>query len=258
MRPVTWLVVTWIALQTPSVGADERASYAKLQDLPDWSGWWHIELNGPPPLPQMLWQPPPLRPKLLSQFHAMLSAVLAQGGVEYCGPPQFVGFKNGAGFEDTIEFLFTPGRVTLTTEAGLIRRIHTDGRALPDEPDETNAGTSVGRWEGDTLVVETAGLMSSARFPLPLIGAPSIGPNVHVTEHIHLTDRDRLQIDSVMIAPELMASPYEVHSTYVREAGYVAHELSYCVEGDRLVDPVTHRLRFDLTPPPDLAPPPAR
>jgi hypothetical protein len=39
------------------------------------------------------------------------------------------------------------------------RQIHTDGRALPPEPREPSwFGYSVGRWEGDTLIVETVGV----------------------------------------------------------------------------------------------------
>ena len=37
------------------------------------------------------------------------------------------------------------------------RQIHTDGRKLPVDPDPAWYGYSVGRWEGDTFVVETAG-----------------------------------------------------------------------------------------------------
>jgi hypothetical protein len=48
-----------------------------------------------------------------------------------------------------------------------------------------------------------------------------------------------------------------MRSIYVREAGYVAHELSNCPDFDRAIDPSTHLLRFDMTPPADLPPPPA-
>jgi len=37
------------------------------------------------------------------------------------------------------------------------RQIHLDGRKLPDDPNPSFMGYSVGRWEGDTLVVETIG-----------------------------------------------------------------------------------------------------
>lgn len=52
-----------------------------------------------------------------------------------------------------IEFLFTPGRVTINIETySVVRRIYTDGRSLPQDPDPSYQGTSAGSWDGDTLV----------------------------------------------------------------------------------------------------------
>ena len=57
-----------------------------------------------------------------------------------------------------MEFLLTPGKVTIVIEAYTqVRHIYTDGRALPDDPDLKFHGTSVGRWEGNALVVDSIG-----------------------------------------------------------------------------------------------------
>ena len=56
------------------------------------------------------------------------------------------------------KILQTPGEtVVLFEEFHKYRQIHTDGRKLPVDPDPAYYGYSVGRWEGDTFVVETAG-----------------------------------------------------------------------------------------------------
>ena len=47
--------------------------------------------------------------------------------------------------------------VHLYEEFTKYRQIHTDGRALPVDPNPQYYGYSVGRWEGNELVVETAG-----------------------------------------------------------------------------------------------------
>lgn len=47
--------------------------------------------------------------------------------------------------------------VHLYEEFTKYRQIHTDGRALPVDPNPQYYGYSVGRWEGDELVVESAG-----------------------------------------------------------------------------------------------------
>lgn len=47
--------------------------------------------------------------------------------------------------------------VHLYEEFTKYRQIHTDGRQLPVDPNPVYYGYSIGRWEGDTFVVETAG-----------------------------------------------------------------------------------------------------
>jgi len=52
----------------------------------------------------------------------------------------------------------TPGLIVMMFEsADAHRQIYTDGRPLPKDPEPAWLGYSVGKWEGDTLVVETAG-----------------------------------------------------------------------------------------------------
>jgi hypothetical protein len=56
------------------------------------------------------------------------------------------------------KILQMPGvMVVLFEEFHKYRQIHTDGRQLPVDPDPAWYGYSVGRWEGETFVVETAG-----------------------------------------------------------------------------------------------------
>ena len=58
-----------------------------------------------------------------------------------------------------IEFVVLPNRVVQFFEWNHVwRTIWTDGRKLPEDPDLTWYGYSVGHWEGDTLVVDTLGL----------------------------------------------------------------------------------------------------
>ena len=65
-----------------------------------------------------------------------------------------------------IEFMFTPGRITTHHEAWMQWRIiYTDGRPhpAPEDYDPTFGGHSIGKWEGETLVVDTT--PSRTRFP---------------------------------------------------------------------------------------------
>ena len=64
----------------------------------------------------------------------------------------------------------------------VVRQIFLDGRALPQDPSPSFMGYSVGRWEGDTLVVETIGFKDPTW--LDFAGHPH-------TEALRLTERYR-------------------------------------------------------------------
>ena len=56
------------------------------------------------------------------------------------------------------KILQTPGLIAMLYETGfLFRQIFTDGRPLPKDPEPTWLGYSVGKWKGDTLVVDSIG-----------------------------------------------------------------------------------------------------
>lgn len=115
-----------------------------------------------------------------------------------------------------VEFLFTPGRVTMLLEQGpTIRRIFTDGRGHSSDPDLTYAGESIGHWEGDTLVVDTTGITGKAALTS---GVRSSG-HAHIIERIHLLDRTHLRIDTVVEDPLMLQTPWRYSRTYERSDG---------------------------------------
>jgi hypothetical protein len=244
MRRLTWLAWIVLAIRPTLAGAD---------GLPDWSGWWTYAT---PLTDEMDRNPPPLRPEKLARRLAGIRND-APDPMRYCRPPQFTGSSDG--FVGALEFLFTPGRVTLTTESGMIRRIYTDGRPVPVDPVPTNMGTSVGHWEGATLVIETVGLNPESRYPNTAQGNLPLGRNALITERIRLIAPDTLEIAIETIAPELMTRPDRRTRIYKRRPELMAaREITFCVDHDRAIDPLTGAQRFDLTPPTDLPPPPAR
>jgi hypothetical protein len=61
-------------------------------------------------------------------------------------------------FTYAFKLIQTPQEIVMLSETGdPSRQIYTDGRSLPKEPEPAWMGYSVGKWEGDTLVVETTG-----------------------------------------------------------------------------------------------------
>ena len=170
-----------------------------------------------------------------------------------CGQFRFTGTFN-ADAEGAIEFLTTPGRITITDEVGQLRRIYMD-RKMPADLDETFAGTSVGHWEGQTLVIETAGINRHNQF-FVLGGGIPIGTGVHSVERLTLLEPDLLQIESVVTAPDALTEPHKVVTTVRRDRNHTPHEFSYCNDTDRYLDPSSGAIFFNLTPPTDLPPPP--
>ncbi|HEV2200689.1 MAG TPA: hypothetical protein VGR73_12780 [Bryobacteraceae bacterium] len=74
----------------------------------------------------------------------------------YCMPHGVPDAMTVAGLP--FKILQMPGvTVVLFEEFHMYRQIHTDGRKLPVNPEPAWYGYSIGRWEGDTLVAETAG-----------------------------------------------------------------------------------------------------
>ena len=79
-----------------------------------------------------------------------------------------------------IEFLFTPGRVTMHHEAWMqLRSIYTDGRGHPDDWELGIFGHSIGHWEGQTLVVETIGIKTITE----------LGPGIKHSDKLKITER---------------------------------------------------------------------
>jgi hypothetical protein len=76
----------------------------------------------------------------------------------------------------------TPGLVAILSESGTFRQVFTDGRPLPQDPNPAWQGYSIGHWDGDTLVVETAGFNDKSW--LDISGHPH-------TEALRVTERYR-------------------------------------------------------------------
>lgn len=238
-------------------------SWDSIRTLPDFSGPWNM---GAPPANPAAAQPPPLAPyrllPALAEAAGRMAALEREGvdpasqGLErvFCSPPKFTA-SNKNDVHDYFEILFTPGRVTITNELGLVRRIRL-GASLPVDPEPSDAGTSVAYWGGDILVVETVGLKANTVFQRN--PALKFGKGARVIERIRLVQPDVLEVYTRLTAPELLAAPYESRMSFARYRDHELQPLSNCVEDDRSYDNRTGREQFDLTPPPDLPPPPSR
>jgi hypothetical protein len=233
-------------------GAGTNGALPSATTHPDWSGAWII----PEPafvqsVLRELQPGDPQAPVLTPEYARVLKAIgvrMKTGkdidptspvrmNSERCLPP---GMPDVMRYPAAIEFLFTPGRVTLISEEGpLVRRIPTDNRKHRADAEPTYSGESVGRWEGSTLVVDTTAISAKAQ----LLNAIHTSGRAHVVERIHLRDATHLQIDTVVDDPIVLRTPWRYTRIYERiNPDFVEY---VCLDNDR--DP--NGDEPDLTPP---------
>ncbi|MDO8630010.1 MAG: hypothetical protein Q7R41_05910 [Phycisphaerales bacterium] len=87
------------------------------------------------------------------------------------------------------------------------RQIFTDGRPLPKDPNPNWMGYSVGHWEGDTFVVETAGFNDNVW--LDNFGHPA-GESLRVTERFQRKDFGHMDIEITIDDPKTYTRPWKV------------------------------------------------
>jgi len=121
-----------------------------------------------------------------------------------------------------MEVLDTGDQVTIIQEAyNQVRRIHIGEEPPPPEDAEPRfSGHSGGRWEGDTLVVETTGVKDYVRFRNTPHSA-----NMRITERISLLpDRNYMQNQVTVEDPEYLTEPWTWTFMYKRWPDYEIQE----------------------------------
>jgi hypothetical protein len=101
----------------------------------------------------------------------------------------------------------TPAIVVVLFEDLSYRQIFLDGRDLPRDPNPTWMGYSVGRWDGDTLVVTTAGF--NDRTWLDFAGHPH-SEGLKITERLRRSRFGRLELQVTLEDPAVYAKPIAV------------------------------------------------
>jgi hypothetical protein len=213
------------------IAAPAATEWAALAKLPDWSGVWQPtfmrpapgEKRGPPPKPVLT----PAAQKLADAFEeGKKHGENLQNQLANCVPPGMPGIMS---MPYPIEWLFTPGRVTLAIETeSQVRRIYMDGRALPTDPDPQFNGTSIGHWEGDTLVVDTVGLTPEITFT----GGVHPSDKMTIHETYRLKDPETLVGTITLTDPETLAQPYTINAAWTRHRDWTMREY-VCQENNR-------------------------
>ncbi|HEY1759778.1 MAG TPA: hypothetical protein VGG72_30690 [Bryobacteraceae bacterium] len=102
----------------------------------------------------------------------------------------------------------TPGVIVILYEANAgVRQIFTDGRPLPQDPQPWWFGYSTGKWDGDTLAVETAGFRDLGW--LDVEGSP-LSESGKIIERFRRVDYGHLEIEVTIDDPKTYTKPWTV------------------------------------------------
>jgi len=102
----------------------------------------------------------------------------------------------------------TPHEIAMLFEGGdPPRQIHTDSRTLPKDPAPSWMGYSVGRWEGDTLAVDTVGITERAW--LDSSGHPR-SESMQITERYRRRDFGHMDVEVTFNDPTHYTRPFAI------------------------------------------------
>jgi hypothetical protein len=205
----------WLDFRTPGIPrtADGKpnmtAPAPRTPDgKPDLSGLWQPEVNSYRfNLIQDLKDVSLFRPWAEAKFLERVRDFRHDDPVTNClpgGPSEIL--------STTHRIIQSPTLIALLYESGTgrYRQIYLDGRKLPKDPHPTWLGYSVGRWEGDTLVVESAGF--NDRTWLDRAGHPH-SENLRVTERFRRVDFGHIQLQITFEDPHTLTKPLSLSLT---------------------------------------------
>ncbi len=226
------LIGSILAVAAAGLGFSAVVS-AQTPRTPDLSGVWvRAEGYGRSFNPKEV---PPMQPWAAARFQAVRQGISdpnQQGRDELdpvitsCAP---VGMPRLMLFPRAFEIISTPGRVLMLFEWDhLVRQIFI-GQKPPEDPDPIWMGYSTGRWDRDTLEVDTIGLTDQTW--LDSVGHPH-SDKLHVVERIRRVGADTLEIDFTFDDPGAYTKPWTGKVGYRRMRGWQILEHFECENKD--------------------------
>lgn len=172
------MALAWVSLTGPNIALAEA----------DFSGVWQAYASVPPFGPGQA-------AALSEAGAARVDAFFAQYGDDfpepgaYCVPPGMPSTMTSM-VSYPIEIIHSPNRVTMLAELEMqVRRIYMDGRDFPDDYVTSRMGYSIGRWDDETLVIETRLLNEYLMRSWPRT------EDTTIVERVYRGDRDELGVE---------------------------------------------------------------
>jgi hypothetical protein len=123
----------------------------------------------------------------------------------------------------------TPGIIAIVNDDLTHREVFMDGRQLEKDPNPTWMGYSVGRWEGDTLVVESNGYNDKTW--LDGAGYPHT-ENLRITERYQRIDFGHIELQMTFDDPKVFTKPVTVpiHMELITDTEMIEF---FCAENEK-------------------------
>jgi hypothetical protein len=239
------LALSVVSAQTPTwrpgnrslTTAQEREAATKAKAVAfkprDLSGVWGLGANGFNLDQRAV---PPMTPEGKAKYDAAKPGLgprgvpLGNDPLMICDP---VGYPRSFTYNYGMEFIETPGRTMQFFEWGhTFRAIWTDGRKLPTEVDEPRwYGYAIGRWEGDTFVVESNGY--DERSWLDQDGHPH-SDQMRIVERYRRVTGDTMEAIITLTDPQNYTQPW-VTKTILRLNPLAEIGEYFCVPSDEAI-----------------------
>jgi hypothetical protein len=141
-----------------------------------------------------------------------------------------IGYTRDINSPFPIEIVQRPNRVVFLYEFNnIFHHIYTDGRPHPKDLEPTWNGHSIGHWEGDTLVVDTAGFNDKTM--LDTEGHPH-SPDLHVVERLTRTDAMHIAYEITVTDAQAYTRPWTNKRTFTLRPEWELMEYN-CNENNR-------------------------
>ena len=138
---------------------------------------------------------------------------------------------------DLAKFIQTPDLLVVLVEVSVpgVRQIFLDGRPHPPNLQPTWLGHSVGRWENDTLVVDTIGFNDRGW----LDGSRPQTEQLHVVERFRRLDLGHMQVEITVDDPGAYTKPWKMRRLLQLAVGEEIQEY-VCNENNKTEHYVAH------------------
>ena len=260
MRLRTWISIAFFAVclgaqaqwvnqpmagapRTPDGKIDPTGPVPRVNGKPDLSGIWQAEAEPRGPGLYGLGESPNSKyfRNLLSDFKPTEepltpygAEVLRRNRQPGAFNPTLNCLPDGTPHADLLpepfKIIQTPGELIMLYEVETtFRQVFTDGRKQLTDPSPSWMGYSVGKWEGDTLVVDTVGFNNETWLDA---AGHMHGEKLHVIEKFSRPDSDTLRLEATIDDPDYYTKPWAVVTTSTWAAGQELLEY-ICQENNR-------------------------